>query len=47
MSNLNAKEYKTFEEIKHIGTDGEEFWFARELSGILQYSRLEKFCKGN
>jgi DNA-damage-inducible protein D len=35
MSNLNAKEYKTFEGIKHINTDSVEFWFARELSSVL------------
>ncbi len=45
MSNLNAKEYKTFEEIKHIAPDGEEFWFARELSGVLQYNKWENFAK--
>ena len=45
MSNLNAKEYKTFEEIKHINTDGVEFWFARELSSILQYSDWKNFAK--
>ena len=45
MSNLNAKEYKTFGGIKHITTDGVEFLFARELSSILQYNKWENFAK--
>ena len=28
MSNLNSKEYKTFEDIKYIKEDGTEIWFA-------------------
>ena len=45
MGNLNAKEYKTFEGIKHISTDGVEFWFARELSNVLHYNKWENFAK--
>jgi DNA-damage-inducible protein D len=47
MSNLHAKEYKTFEGIKHIAMDGAEFWFARELSSVLQYAQWKNFYKGN
>ena len=32
MSNLIAKEYKCFEDIKNIKEDGTEYWFARELA---------------
>jgi DNA-damage-inducible protein D len=39
---LNAEEYKTFEDIKHI-EDGVEFWFARELAPVLEYSKWENF----
>lgn len=27
----------TFESIKHINEDGEEFWYARELQVVLDY----------
>lgn len=45
MSNLDAKEYKTFEGIKHINADGLEFWLARELSSVLQYAQWKNFIK--
>lgn len=44
MPNLIAKEYKTFEDIKHI-EDGVEFWYARELAPVLEYSKWENFHK--
>ena len=31
MSTLQTKEYKQFEDIKHVREDGSEFWYAREL----------------
>ncbi len=34
---------ETFEQIKHINEYGEEFWFARELSRVLQYSDWRNF----
>jgi DNA-damage-inducible protein D len=44
MSDLHAKEYRTFEEIKH--RDGSaEFWYARELSGVLEYVQWRNFAK--
>ena len=36
---------KTFEEIKHIDEDSVEFWYARELMPILQYSNWQNFEK--
>ena len=36
---------KTFEDIKHIDENGIEFWFARELMPILQYSNWQNFEK--
>ena len=36
---------KTFEEIKHIDENGVEFWYARELMPILQYSNWQNFEK--
>lgn len=29
----------TFEDIKHIDKDGNEFWYARELQVVLGYKR--------
>lgn len=29
---------KTFEEIKHINENGNEFWYARELMNALEYT---------
>lgn len=36
---------KTFEDIKHIDQNGIEFWYARELMPILQYSNWQNFEK--
>ena len=36
---------KNFEDIKHIDENGTEFWYARELMSILQYSKWENFKK--
>ena len=43
MSNLIADEYKRFEEIKHIREDGTEYWSARELAYVLEYSQWRNF----
>lgn len=45
MSNLKAKEYKTFESIKHTSNDGNEFWYARELATVLEYVEWRNFAK--
>ena len=45
MSNLQAEEYKSFEEIKKIREDGTEYWNARELSEVLQYVQWRNFAK--
>ena len=34
---------KSFEEIKHVDEEGREFWYARELMNILQYSKWQNF----
>ena len=34
---------KTFEDIKHINENGIEFWYARELQGVLDYKEWRKF----
>ncbi|GHT33890.1 hypothetical protein FACS189434_09100 [Bacteroidia bacterium] len=45
MSNLIAKEYQGFEQIKHLDEDGGEFWFARELAPVLEYTEWRNFSK--
>jgi DNA-damage-inducible protein D len=38
LSNIKEYQEKIFEEIKHINEYGEEFWYARELQKVLDYS---------
>ncbi|MDO4983211.1 MAG: DNA damage-inducible protein D [Eubacteriales bacterium] len=45
MSNLIGKEYKCFEDIKQLRTDATEFWSARELAVVLDYTKWENFAK--
>ena len=45
LDELKDKEYKRFEEIKHIREDGTEFWSARELAIALDYTKWENFSK--
>lgn len=45
LSNLQAEEYKSFEEIKKTKENGTEYWSARELSEVLQYKKWENFAK--
>lgn len=45
MSNLQAKEYRTFESIKHPCDNGDEFWYARELAPALEYVEWRNFAK--
>lgn len=44
MKNID-KNNKSFEDIKHIDENGIEFWYARELMHILQYSNWQNFEK--
>lgn len=45
MAKLEIKEYESFEEIKQIDENGSEFWFARDLQKVLDYSKWENFSK--
>ncbi len=36
---------QTFEDIKHIDENGDEYWLARELQGTLEYTEWRNFCK--
>lgn len=37
------KNNRSFEEIKHIDENGEEFWYTRELMAILEYIQWRRF----
>jgi len=45
MIELKDKEYKRFENIKHIRDDGSEYWSARELASVLDYTEWRNFTK--
>ena len=43
MNNIENYSEKTFEKIKHIDDKGNEYWYARELQVVLQYTEWRKF----
>lgn len=45
MGDLAKYSEKTFDEIKHINEYGEEFWYARELQRVLEYTEWRNFNK--
>ena len=45
MSELKVKEYLPFDKIKQIDEEGNEFWSARDLQVILEYTKWENFKK--
>lgn len=45
MAKLEAKEYNSFEDIKQTSENSGDFWFARDLSAILQYVQWRNFQK--
>ena len=38
-----GKHQQNFESIKHMGEDGNEFWYARQLAKILEYTDFRNF----
>jgi DNA-damage-inducible protein D len=45
MNNIGRYTTTTFEKIKHVTEDGIEFWFARELQEVLEYTEWRNFVK--
>ena len=43
MSDMKRYSDQTFEEIKHVNENNEEFWFARELQTVLDYAEWRNF----
>jgi DNA-damage-inducible protein D len=45
MKELEVSDHKTFEDIKQIDVNGNEFWYARALAQVLDYSDFRNFGK--
>ena len=45
MNNIEEYKEKTFESVKHFDEFGNEYWEARELMHLLEYSKWENFHK--
>lgn len=45
MSDITVYNEQTFESIKHINEDGQEYWLARELQPILEYTQWRNFVE--
>ena len=45
MKELKSQEYKRFEAIKQVRNDGSEYWLARELAVVLDYTQWRNFTK--
>lgn len=43
MSDIVNYNEQTFESIKHVNENGQEFWYARELQNVLEYSEWRNF----
>lgn len=41
--NIENVDYQSFEEIKQVDKDGNEFWYARALGKLLGYSDFRNF----
>ena len=45
MNDLNKYNDKSFEDIRHIDEYNQEFWYAREISKVLEYTEWRNFVK--
>lgn len=45
IDNLEINHHQTFESIKKIDKNGNEFWLARQLQPLLEYASWDKFMK--
>lgn len=45
MNELEERQKKLFDDLRHLDEDGAEYWLARELQGALQYAKWENFHK--
>ena len=40
---ITKQHHATFENIRHMDNDGNEFWLARQLASVLDYSQYRHF----
>ena len=45
MKKIAKRQYKYFDDIKHIDKNGIEYWYARELAEALDYNKWENCAK--
>ena len=45
MSDIEKYSDATFESIKHTNADGQEYWLARELQAVLEYTQWRRFSE--
>lgn len=45
MSNIEKYSERTFEEYRHVNEFGRDYWYARDMQKILQYSKWENFSR--
>ena len=45
MPNIAKYSEQTFDDIRHINENGQEFWYARELQHVLEYTEWRNFSK--
>ena len=45
MTDIIEYSEKTFEDIKHINENGQEYWLARELQPVLEYAQWRNFAE--
>lgn len=44
MNDISVYSEQTFESIKHINENGQEYWLARELQPVLEYAQWRRFA---
>lgn len=44
MNDIVKYNVETFDSIRHINDEGQEFWYARELQSVLEYAKWENFA---
>ena len=43
-NNIEKYSEETFESIKHVNEYEQEYWYARDLQKVLEYSEWRNFC---
>ena len=43
LNDIKKYDNRMFEDIKHIDEDGNEYWYARELQNVFEYTQWRRF----